>query len=258
MLSNCTSIREYTKSNVAIPPAITSKVLTATSAALTVPRFTLGFIASPGVLGSVFVELGNSKIICSVHGPRQSSKGENIDIGTFECELSFAIHITDDELSSYYPQSERLSIEKHMAQIVQEALQSSIRLECYPKTLITLSVLILQTSSYDLSAIINGASLALADSAVQVLDLVTCGSIIVPNDRSSSNNSTALNTTTTTSNSVKFTSSYMLSLNYSTYNYVEGRLGIDLFPSLQEAAKMQCIAMKEVMIKTLSNKYNCN
>lgn len=255
MLSNCTSIWEYTKSNDTIPTAITSKVSTV-SAALPIPRFTLGFIASPGVLGSVFVELGNSKIICSVHGPRQSSKGENIDIGTFECELSFAIHITDDELSSYYPQSERLSTEKHMAQIVQEALQSSIRLECYPKTLITLSVLILQTSSYDLSAIINGASLALADSAVQVLDLVTCGSIIVPNQRSSSSNGIALDTTT--SHSVKFTSSYMLSLNYSTYNYVEGRLDVDLFPSLQKAAKMQCSAMKDVMIKTLSNKYNCN
>ena len=138
-----------------------------------------------------------------------------------------------------------------MAQIVQEALQSSIRLECYPKTLITLSVLILQTSLHDLSAIINGASLALTDSSVQVLDLVTCGSIIVPKDNGASLD-------TTTSHSVKFTSSYMLSLNYSTYNYVEGRLGVDLFPSLQEAAKMQCSAMKDVMIKALSNKYNCN
>ena len=245
MLSNCASIREYTKSNDAIPT--TSKI----SVALPIPRFTLGFITSPGVLGSVFVELGNSKIICSIHGPRQSSKGENIDIGTFECELSFAIHITDEELSSYYPQSERLSTERHMAQIVQEALQSSIRLECYPKTLITLSVLILQTSLHDLSAIINGASLALADSSVQVLDLVTCGSIIVPKDNGASLD-------TTTSHSVKFTSSYMLSLNYSTYNYVEGRLGVDLFSSLQEAAKMQCSAMKDVMIKALSNKYNCN
>jgi len=227
-----------------------------TTSALPIPRFTLGFIASPGVLGSVYVELGSSKILCSVHGPRQSTKGETIDIGTFECELSFAIHISNEELSSYYPQSERVSTEKHLAQIVQEALQSSIRLECYPKTLITLTILILQTSSYDLSAIINGASLALADSAIQVVDLVTCGSIILSNDKSSMIDDIALDTNT--SHSVKFTSSYMLALNYSTYNYVEGRLHVDLFPSLQEATKMQCSAIKDVMIQTLSKKYNCN
>ena len=53
----------------------------------------LGVNCSEGVIGSCYLEFGNSKVMCSLVGPRQTQgQGSSVSLeqGSLECEVRFA------------------------------------------------------------------------------------------------------------------------------------------------------------------------
>lgn len=129
-------------------------------------------IHSAGVIGSAFLEFGESRVICAISGPMSmtainqaaSSLSSNIDRCTFDCSV---------KLAAYLQTNDSGQVEKRFSNYVKEALLSSIQMDLYPKSNFALNCVILQSSTDDLAALINCGSLALADAAVELHDLVT-------------------------------------------------------------------------------------
>lgn len=146
--------------------------------------------------GSSLVEYGGSKVICSIHGPRQKAGDTTItsDCGVLECNIRYTstvavtkFKVCNSSSSSNSNNNKKTSnnvdiqvVEHNLSKIMKESLASSIRLEMYPKSIITIDVVILGSSdddsdstNNDLSAAIIGGSLALADSCIELYDLVS-------------------------------------------------------------------------------------
>lgn len=230
-------------------------------------KLSRNMIKSPGIFSSVYVEFADSIVLCSVLGPKSNTKGGLMNLGSLECEVNFAIHITDEELSLIYPNIERLSIEKRFSETIEHTLRSSVRLECYPKSIISINVIIIQTSLHDLSTIINAGSLALAHASVQLIDLTTSCSVFFlnHNDNKLINENTVKdqsiklqmieNPAVKDRNLVQFTSSYMCSLDYLSHSYTEGRFNKELFQTLQSVSKERCKCIRDIMLLELSQYY---
>jgi ribonuclease PH len=97
-----------------------------------------------------------------------------------ECEVKVN---SDDPAQSTDPQMS--TRERQLALQVKEALASSVRLELYPKTMIHISIIVLacHDHNHELSLCINAASIALVDAGVEVKDIVTASTLVVPNSR---------------------------------------------------------------------------
>jgi len=126
--------------------------------------------------GSAYIELNNTKVICSVYGPRQSpSHSEFSETGTLHCELSFAPFAQQKHTN----RPKRNNISQMRQQIheysayMREALQTSIILEKFPKSTLDVYALVLEDDGSVLSAAITCASLALADAGIELYDLVS-------------------------------------------------------------------------------------
>ena len=54
----------------------------------------IGLVRGSGIIGSAYVEVEGSKIVCSLVGPRLGAKDSlqacSLESGTFECEVNFA------------------------------------------------------------------------------------------------------------------------------------------------------------------------
>ncbi|EDV20340.1 uncharacterized protein TRIADDRAFT_61054 [Trichoplax adhaerens] len=118
-------------------------------------------------VGSAYIELRNTKIICAVYGPREVAKKQEFNIqATVACELKFATfscrrrrrHIQDSQ-------------EKEYSQIIVQALQPVVRLDKYPKSQIDIFITVLQNDGSVLGGAITAASVALADSGIEIFDV---------------------------------------------------------------------------------------
>jgi ribonuclease PH len=135
---------------------------------------------------SLLIELGGSKIVCKVLSPRPVAKVSavsGLETGYFECKVSFAAHVLDSEVALVHPIHDRAVLESRLSQTVQDALLSAILLDSFPKSVLTFSAVILASSVQDLSALINGASLALSSAAVEMRDLVCSCSLFFLNTK---------------------------------------------------------------------------
>jgi exosome complex component MTR3 len=121
--------------------------------------------------GSAFFQIGDTKVICSVHGPRQHIGGMSSEFGVVECEFKYAKFATEEV------DNRKIQLkENHLSGMLKDALQSSVRLDNYPKSVISINVVILQcgsSSGSDLSAAICCGSLALTDASVELFDFVS-------------------------------------------------------------------------------------
>ena len=135
--------------------------------------FQVGTFSSIGVSGSSYVEMCGSSIACKFLSLRNVNKhrscGNQMDNGYFECEVTYSKHIT--ALGSHQCDNDDITRLRRISQLVQDAIQPSLYLDKYPKQLLSLSIVVLKSSSFDLCACINAASLALADALVEMRDL---------------------------------------------------------------------------------------
>lgn len=124
------------------------------------------------------MEMGDTKVVACVYGPRQSSTGS--DKGNLVCDFRYADlggrrHSLGARSRSKgnIPRSEE---EMELGKQLEDALSESIILSKYPKSRIELFVLVLDESGGELAASICAGSLALADSGLELFDIVAAAS----------------------------------------------------------------------------------
>ncbi|KAL9657301.1 hypothetical protein ABK040_011521 [Willaertia magna] len=125
--------------------------------------------------GSAYIEFHKStKVICAVYGPRQiSAKNEFSDKGSLQCEYRVATFSHKRRQDPSKNIAQRREEEKQYGIYLREALESSLLLEKYPKSVIDIYCFVLEDNGSALSAAITCASLALADAGIEMIDLVS-------------------------------------------------------------------------------------
>jgi len=134
----------------------------------------------PQASGSALLTLGNTKVQCSVHGPRAIKRSADFgDEGTLTCTVRLApfaqYHL--DGLSVREADKRRIKFEQNLSSAVLRAIQASVRLERFPKSLLEVHVLVLNDDGGAQAASVTCASLALANSGVELFDLVPCANV---------------------------------------------------------------------------------
>ena len=127
--------------------------------------------------GSALLELGRTKVICSVYGPHPAEGREYMEQGQLECSVRLA------SFAQRGPRQARLasggSAEDHTLSLdLAAALLPSVQLQLLPKSVVAVHVLVLQADSCALPAAISCASLALAHARIGLFGLVaacSCG-----------------------------------------------------------------------------------
>ncbi|PKA64240.1 putative polyribonucleotide nucleotidyltransferase 1, chloroplastic [Apostasia shenzhenica] len=124
--------------------------------------------------GSALFEMGNTKVIATVYGPREvQNKNQQIhDQALVRCEYSMANFSTGDRARK--PKGDRRSIE--ISLVIRQTMEASILTHLMPRSQArtdTSLAFLLKRNYGTRSACINAATLALADAGIPMRDLVT-------------------------------------------------------------------------------------
>eukprot|EP00297_Palpitomonas_bilix_P013685 CAMPEP_0113881660 /NCGR_PEP_ID=MMETSP0780_2-20120614/8505_1 /TAXON_ID=652834 /ORGANISM="Palpitomonas bilix" /LENGTH=226 /DNA_ID=CAMNT_0000868553 /DNA_START=32 /DNA_END=712 /DNA_ORIENTATION=- /assembly_acc=CAM_ASM_000599 len=116
--------------------------------------------------GSAYVELGNTKVLCSVFGPRQAftERLQALDKATLKCELRYTAFA-------------------HRERQEQGPLNDLERAQQYPKSIIEISVLVLEDDGSALTSAIMAASVSLADAGIECFGLVSSTTVAEVDDQ---------------------------------------------------------------------------
>lgn len=140
--------------------------------------------------GSAYVAMGNTKVRCTVQGPRAIKRAAEFgEDGSLACSVSLApfsqYHLQG--LDAREVEGLRIDAEQNLAAALQRCIQGSIRLDRFPKSLLEIDALVLSDDGGAQAAIVACASLALADAGVELFDLVPCVTIgqLKPESRAS-------------------------------------------------------------------------
>ena len=139
-----------------------------------------------GAKGSAYIECGNTRVICSVHGPRQlASSMDFSDTGSLLCDVRFAAFAKGPE-ATHKRRDDVLMEEKQLGAFLHRSLVSSIRLESFPKALVEVYVNILECDGSELTSAITCATAALVDAGVELTDLTVGCTLAISKGSSSS------------------------------------------------------------------------
>ncbi|XVE77233.1 hypothetical protein DITRI_Ditri13aG0045700 [Diplodiscus trichospermus] len=108
--------------------------------------------------GSAVFEMGNTKVIAAVYGPRE-----------VHCEYSMANFNTGDRIRK--PKGDRRSTEISLA--IRQTMEACILTHLMPRSQIDIFVQVLQADGGTRSASINAVTLALADAGIPMRDIAT-------------------------------------------------------------------------------------
>jgi exosome complex component RRP41 len=119
--------------------------------------------------GSAYLEFGGNKVLVAVYGPKESHirRFQRPDRAYIRCRYNMAPFSVDDRKR---PGPDRRSVE--ISKITAEALQPSIILEKYPRSLIEIYIEVLEAEGGTRCAGITAASVALADAGIPMKDMV--------------------------------------------------------------------------------------
>ncbi|XP_068648518.1 exosome complex component RRP41 homolog [Aristolochia californica] len=121
--------------------------------------------------GSAVFEMGNTKVIAAVYGPREvQNRSQQIsDQALVRCEYSMANFSTGDRMRKQ--KGDRRSTE--ISLVIRQTMEACILTHLMPRSQIDIFVQVLQADGGTRSACINAATLALADAGIPMRDLVT-------------------------------------------------------------------------------------
>ncbi|XP_052725380.1 exosome complex component RRP41 homolog isoform X2 [Vigna angularis] len=120
--------------------------------------------------GSAMFEMGNTKVIAAVYGPREvQNRSQITNHALVRCEYSMANFSTGDRMRK--SKGERRSTE--ISLVIRQTMEASILTHLLPRSQIDIYVQVLQADGGTRSACINAATLALADAGIPMRDLVT-------------------------------------------------------------------------------------
>ena len=124
----------------------------------------------PKANGSAYVEMGGNKVIASVYGPKEVHPRHlaKANRAVLRCLYRMATFSVDERKS---PAPSRR--EHELSMIIGQALEPSIFLNYYPRTIIDCTIIILQADGGTRCASINAASLALADTGIAMKGLIS-------------------------------------------------------------------------------------
>jgi len=124
--------------------------------------------------GSAIFELGNTKVIAAVYGPRELHS--KYMASSYESLVRVRYHMvpfsTKDRKSQPFTRRE-IEISK----VLKEALSASIRRELFPNSTIDIYIEVLNADGSTRVASLNAASLALADAGIFMYDLIAAVSV---------------------------------------------------------------------------------
>ncbi|XP_020231395.1 exosome complex component RRP41 homolog isoform X2 [Cajanus cajan] len=121
--------------------------------------------------GSAIFEMGNTKVIAAVYGPREvQNRSQQISSHALvRCEYSMANFSSGDRMRK--PKGDRRSTE--ISLVIRQTMEACILTHLLPRSQIDIYVQVLQADGGTRSACINAATLALADAGIPMRDLVT-------------------------------------------------------------------------------------
>ena len=120
--------------------------------------------------GSAYIEFGKNKILVGVFGPRDVHPKHmaNQDSGILRCRYHMSPFSVTERKN---PAPSRREIE--ISKVIKEALQPSLILKDYPRTVIDVFIEVLQADGGSRCAALDAASVALADAGIPMRDLVS-------------------------------------------------------------------------------------
>ncbi|KAL0219487.1 hypothetical protein P9112_005140 [Eukaryota sp. TZLM1-RC] len=134
--------------------------------------------------GSVYIESGNSKLICSVYGPHQSKSSEFHNKANLFLNIGYsdAAHPSLCDPSFSYTPKLRLA-----RSAVLSSLNSSLSLHKYPKSAIDIAIYIIEDDGSIPSLCVLAASLACKDAGIEAKHIVVSSTLALstsPSDTS--------------------------------------------------------------------------
>jgi len=124
--------------------------------------------------GSAYLEVGDTKVICSVFGPREVSKREDFSMTGAVC-VEFKFATFSEKCRRGHQQDNQ---EKDLSLLLQEALQPAIISHTFPKCQVDISITVLENGGSALSSAITAASIALVDAGIEMYDVVIGASVL--------------------------------------------------------------------------------
>lgn len=127
----------------------------------------------PQAQGSAYIEMGKTKVICAVYGPRDFGRKDSYQMkGALKCEFKFAPfscgkrrgHVPDDEEMEY-------------SQVMTQSLEPAVMMDKFPKSQVDVYAYVLENDGGCLAAAITAASLALTDASIEMYDMVAACNI---------------------------------------------------------------------------------
>lgn len=119
--------------------------------------------------GSAYVEAGNTKIICSVYGPRETERKDETDMksGRLVCDFRLA-PFSCPKRGAWIQSAE----ERDLSAALAESLLPGTCLHRYPRAQVDVNVVVLENDGSVLAHAVTCASMALADAGIEMYDTV--------------------------------------------------------------------------------------
>ena len=162
--------------------------------------------------GSALVELGHTKVLCSVHGPRPATSStlstgrEFHSSGVLNCELRYAptfgmrpetkVLTAATNLDGYNASSSggtsTSAQEVELSSRLHDAISPTVPLDLLMKSVVDVFVMVLQDDGSVFAASVIAASMALSDAGVEIYDMVTaCSVALIPRGVNNNRNNDA-------------------------------------------------------------------
>ena len=133
-----------------------------------------------GAAGSAYVEMGGTKALCAVYGPREGVR----PAGGGTVDMEVGLLVCDVKLSAFSNSGKRAAAagsgsstaaaaaERELTAVVHAALLPAVLLHTFPKAVVEVQVQLLESGGGDAGVAITAASAALAHAGVATHDLV--------------------------------------------------------------------------------------
>ncbi|KGN50449.1 exosome complex component RRP41 homolog [Cucumis sativus] len=187
--------------------------------------------------GSAVFEMGNTKVLAAVYGPRevQNKSQQMSNQALVRCEYTMANFSTGDRMRK--PKGDRRSTE--ISLVIRQTMEECILTHLMPRSQIDIFVQVLQADGGTRSACINAATLALADAGIPMRDIVTSCSAGYLN----SNALLDLNYVEDSAGGPDVTVGFLPKLDKVTLLQMDAKLPIDVFEDVMELAIEGCKAI---------------
>lgn len=124
--------------------------------------------------GSSYIELGKTKVIVGVYGPRQSDRREAFrEKGHISVDMKLASFATRQRGTFRQTPEER-----EMSALVETALEAVVLAENFPKAVLDVYITVLEAGGSEVPCAITAASLAIASAGVDMKDIVSACSVV--------------------------------------------------------------------------------